>query len=433
MRPNGKVSDVHDAMRGVDVHQSLSGGRKVLVDRPDHSRIIAEKGRPGFVQRPYDFHGRDFARRSYYYHGRSYDRFYRGYGYHGMHLNAYVPGSYYSSAYYGWAYRPWTVVIVFRWGWGDDPWYRHFGYYFQPFPVYNSPSFWLTDYMIAQDLQDSYAASQEAGESYGPAPVTGGGQTVLSTEVKQLIADEVRNQLALEGQEAAQNAANQGTDSTSVGIARLLGDGRSHVFVAGDSLDVTDESGVECSISDGDVLQLKTAPPADATTADLVVLSSKGALECPIKRTVRVQLSDLQEMQNHMRESIDQGLGELQSRQGTGGLPTVPVAARTQPVPAPYAAAAPSPEANLGPLIQQQVQQGEQAESEVTSEAVMGSGASASAMQASPPTVELGQTTDQVQEALGAPMRVALLGSKTIYYYDNMKVIFKDGKVSDVE
>jgi hypothetical protein len=45
----------------------------------------------------------------------------------------------------------------------------------------------------------------------------------------------------------------------------------------------------------------------------------------------------------------------------------------------------------------------------------------------------MGQSTDQVKAELGAPTRVADLGTKTIYYYNGMKVTFKDGKVSDVQ
>jgi hypothetical protein len=45
----------------------------------------------------------------------------------------------------------------------------------------------------------------------------------------------------------------------------------------------------------------------------------------------------------------------------------------------------------------------------------------------------LGQTTGQVKAALGAPTRVANLGPKVIYYYSGMNVVFKDGKVSDVQ
>jgi outer membrane protein assembly factor BamE (lipoprotein component of BamABCDE complex) len=61
------------------------------------------------------------------------------------------------------------------------------------------------------------------------------------------------------------------------------------------------------------------------------------------------------------------------------------------------------------------------------------SGGAPSAIPTAPASIELGQTPDQVQAALGAPARVANLGSKVIYYYDGQKVIFKDGKVSDVQ
>lgn len=50
-----------------------------------------------------------------------------------------------------------------------------------------------------------------------------------------------------------------------------------------------------------------------------------------------------------------------------------------------------------------------------------------------PKTIELGQTIAQVEEILGKPVSVAKLGTKTIYTYKDMKVIFIDGKVSDVQ
>jgi hypothetical protein len=52
---------------------------------------------------------------------------------------------------------------------------------------------------------------------------------------------------------------------------------------------------------------------------------------------------------------------------------------------------------------------------------------------ASTKTVELGQTVDQVKAALGAPDKIVKLGPKEIYVYKDMKVVFVDGKVSDVE
>jgi len=370
-RPGGKVSDVHDPKRGMDVHHGLNGNRRVSVERPDHSRIVGARGRAGYVQRGYSYHGHDFGRRSYFYHGHEYSRFYRGYGYRGLQLDVYAPGVYFAPGFYGWAYNPWAAPISFGWGWGGAPWLGFYGGYFTPYSVYPSAAFWLTDYMISQDLQAAYAAHQEAGEVDG-AQSSAGGPPELTPDVKQQIADEVKGQLALENQEAQQNAQQQDTDPGSSGIARMLADGHKHVFVVGSALDVTDTNQNECALSDGDVLGLTSPPPADATTADLVVLASKGGNECQKSNTVTVQLTDLQEMQNHMRELIDQGLQDLQSKQGKGGIPQAPPSAQSQPAPAQYAEIAPPQDPNVQAEVQQQTQQADQAETDVSNDAAQG-------------------------------------------------------------
>ena len=87
--------------------------------------------------------------------------------------------------------------------------------------------------------------------------------------------------------------------------------------------------------------------------------------------------------------------------------------------------------------IQQQTQQADQAETEVTQvpvrrQAPLRQRASCCAGCDLHP-LQLGQTPDQVQAAMGAPARVANLGPKVIYYYSGMKVTFVNGKVSDVQ
>jgi hypothetical protein len=370
-RPNGKISDVHDSKRGMDVHHGLNGNRRISAERPNHGRMVSERGRPGYAQRGYGYHGHDYGRRAYYYHGHEYNRYYHGYGYRGMYMNVYAPGYYYAPAFYGWAYNPWPAAIAFGWGWGGSPWYGFYGGFFAPYSVYPSAAFWLTDYVISQDLQAAYAAHQEAGEQDGVAE-GGGGAPALTPEVKQQIADEVRNQLALENSEGQQNAQQQDTDPGSSGIARILAEvanGHPHVFVAGGPLDLVDANGQECSISDGDVLQLQTAPPDDATSADLFILASKGGQECPKADTVAVQMTDLQEMQNQLRASIDQGLQDLKAKQGTGGLPQAPPSAQAAPTQAAYAAIAPPPDPQDAAALQQQGQQADQAEQAVTADA----------------------------------------------------------------
>jgi hypothetical protein len=257
-RPNGRPSDVHNVKRGMDVHHGLNGNRAIHVERPDHSRVFGERGRPGYVQRGYNYHGHDFGRRSYSYHGRTYSHFYHGYDYHGRHMDVYAPDHFYHPGFYGWAYNPWRSPVHYGWGWGGAPWYGYYGGFFAPAPFYPSAAFWLTDYMVSQDLQAAYAAHQEAGEA-APAPQDSGGPA-LTPDVKQEIANEVNSQIALENQEAQQNAQKQDIDPGSSGVARMLSDGHKHVFVVGSALDVTDSNQAECALSDGDVLAL-TSPP----------------------------------------------------------------------------------------------------------------------------------------------------------------------------
>lgn len=52
---------------------------------------------------------------------------------------------------------------------------------------------------------------------------------------------------------------------------------------------------------------------------------------------------------------------------------------------------------------------------------------------APPPTIQLGQTPDEVTALIGQPDKIVNLGAKQIYIYKDMKVTFVKGKVSDVQ
>jgi hypothetical protein len=430
----------------MDIHHGLDGGRHVSVERADHSRLVAERGRRGYIERGYNFHGHDYNRRAYYWHGHEYNRYYRSYYFHGAYLGVYAPGFYYSPGFYGWAYNPWYTPIAYGWGWGAAPWYGYYGGYFTPYPVYASPSLWLTDYMISTDLAAAYEARQ-AAQAQADAPMAAsGGQPMLTPDVKAQIAAEVQSQIALENAEAQQNAQGVDPDPASSGLNRMFTDGKAHTFVVGGSLDVVDAGGRECALSDGDALQLAMPPAPNAPDAQLVVLASKGGVECPRSATVTVTVADLQEMQNHMRETIDQGLQELQAKQGTGGLPPAPPSAKAPPVQTAFAQAAPPPDPNGAADINQQLTASEQAESEAGAAAAGGAAAAqgigdltpAQPAPIAPPApatvnISVGQSIDQVTSSLGNPVTIVNLGTKKIYKYKDMKITFKDGKVSDVE
>jgi hypothetical protein len=339
MRADGKMAELHDTKRGMVVHHTLSGNRRVEIERPDHSRVVTERGGRGYVQ------GRPYA--------------YRGH---------YSPTYYYPPAYYTWAYYPWAAPVPYAWGWNTNPWLGYYGAYFMPSLAYANASLWLTDYIIANSLAAAYETQVALSN---PAPVT--------PEVKQLIADEVREQVALESSEAQAVARNAEPDAAVSSIQQLLNDGKPHVFVAGHDLDVVDAGGAECAVSEGDALQLSGRVASDATAATLAVLASKGGKECPKGATVSVTLADLQDMQNHMRETIDQGLQELRAKQGQGGLPAVPAVAKAAPVESPMAAIAPPPppESDVAAEINQQSQEADKAEKEAGAGATSGPGPSA--------------------------------------------------------
>jgi hypothetical protein len=51
----------------------------------------------------------------------------------------------------------------------------------------------------------------------------------------------------------------------------------------------------------------------------------------------------------------------------------------------------------------------------------------------SPRSVELGNTPDEVQSVMGQPDKIINLGARVIHVYKDMKIIYVDGKVSDVQ
>ena len=98
-----------------------------------------------------------------------------------------------------------------------------------------------------------------------------------------------------------------------------------------------------------------------------------------------------------------------------------------------FAAGAPPPDANAQAEITAQAGAADQAEKEDASAAAVAGGAGGAAPSGPPPTIGLGQSTDQVVAAIGQPTRIVDLGAKKIYTYPDMKVTFMNGKVSDVQ
>ena len=340
VRPNGQVRSIN--LNGMRIEHGVHGGRTVVSEH-NGARIVTTGRYGGYVQRAYVTRGgHSYYSRTYYDHGHYRTGVYRGYYYGGYRYYGYSPVRWYHPAFYGWAYNPWPAPVYWggsTWGWGVAPWYGYYGGYFEPYPSYASPAFWLTDFLIAANLQVAYAARNEANadaatdvqannaqanNGRGDPPPAASNAVALSPEVKQAIAEEVKAQLAAQ-QAARQNRASSGQapapENASGEIPPALDPAR-RTFVVDSNLTVV-ANGQECTLTAGDVLtRITDTPDADQTVNASVAASKKW--ECAAGQTVAVKVDDLQEMHNHFVEQLTNGLGELAKRQGTGGLPKAP-------------------------------------------------------------------------------------------------------------
>lgn len=355
-RPDGKISSVYAG--GTQIHHRLHGERYIVTERSDKSMLVSTGLHRGYLQRPIVVHNRPYVQRTYVVNNVTYTRVYRTYSYRGVAYYQYVPVAYYRPVFYGWVYSPWPAPIHYRWAWHSDPWYGYYSSYFVPYAVYPTASLWLTDYLLAENLKLAYQAQAQA--NILAVPPTAGGNTYapqLTPEVKQAIAEEVRQQLAAEQQAAA--APNpQPLASSSTEVPSAL-DPRKRVFVVSSYLDKRTTDGQECSLTPGDIITRLTDTPDANQNIIVSVLSSKQA-DCPSGAQILVTVQDLQEMQNHFREQIDAGLKTLAMNQGKGGLPAAPDT-RTQPGEVPP----PEPDANIATILQHQQQQADRTEQEV--------------------------------------------------------------------
>jgi hypothetical protein len=298
-------------------------------------------------------------RRTYVYGDRPYAVVYRGYYYQGAPYYRYVPPYYYAPAFYGWAYHPWREPVPWTWGWAGDPWYGDYGYYFAPYPAYPYPALWLTDFLLAENLQAAYAARAAANASQvaanepsvyisqnsdaappapnpppESAPAPGNADVTLTPEVKQAIAEQVRTELAAkqaaastrQAEAPANEQANpQQVEPTSNEQLPEVLDPKVTIFVVSNTLSELTPDGTVCSLSPGDILT-RIADTPDANQNVRVLVTSSQNNDCTARTQLDVSLQDLQDMHNDFRQKIDQGLQTLADNQGKNGMASAPPA-----------------------------------------------------------------------------------------------------------
>src|SRR5882757_8265853 len=381
---SGRVSTIH-TKNGMTINHGAHGERRFETRRHDGTRVVGYGHGRGYAERGYYRGGHPYMRRSYYYGGHSYAYAYRGYYYGGRPYYGYVPAVYYGPAYYGWAYNPWPAPVAYGWGWGGSPWYGYYGGYFAPAPVYSYPALWLTDYLLAANLQAAYEAQAAAGAlNVAPTadgqPAWGGGDeapTTLTPELKEKIAQEIKMQIAAEKEAAAHpdpaasaavsstppSGDQKGADETPAAL-----DPNHRIFVVSQVVSSTNPDSTECSLSPGDILsRVDDTPDADNNVKVLVASGQKN--DCAAGSQVPVSLQDLQDMHNDFRAKISEGLGKLAENQGKNGIPKGPPAA-SKPNPAGQA----QPDLTVADTLKAQEGEAGQAEKEVQDAASDGGG-----------------------------------------------------------
>ena len=361
MDSHGRASRIHDG-KGTTISRGPHGERKIETTRADHSRLVSNGRHGGYLERRYNRDGHEYVQRAYYVNGRAYTRVYAPYYYLRFPYYGYIPAYYYAPAFYGWVYNPWPAPVVYAWGWYGAPWYAPYGYYFAPYPVYPAPAFWLADYALAASLQaaaedaESGSLRSEPGFVYASAPVSpqnqGKGSPLLSSAIKDQIAEEVKQIIADEKDAAGKQGA------AAVPAVPPSLDPRFTLFIVSSELSLDTETGT-CSVTAGDIVRRKDFNVDADRTVSVEVVSSKND-DCAVGAASRLKLDDLEEMHDSLREKVDAGMKSLSENQGKTGIPTGPAAA-----PAKVAEGQADPDPTVGDELKKQQEAADAAEKDV--------------------------------------------------------------------
>jgi hypothetical protein len=310
---------------------------------PGGGRTLYRGGVPYYTQNHVFINNRPVLQRTYYRGGgvpvvHTYNPYRWG---HRVYFG-YAPARWYGPQFYRYFHTPWGRPVTYRWGWYGAPWYGYYGYYYRPYPVYYSPAYWLTDWLLAGLLADEYAnaVAVAQGQAYADAQAQADAnaqaqaaanaqaaaefqaQANFNAQQAQAyppppppdsaaavggISDEVKDQIKQQVEESIQ--AHEAR--TPVEVGSLLSDTK-HIYAVSEDINATAGDGTPCSLTSGDLIRL-SAPPAqgDEAASMLVVSSKRGS--CPAGAVVMVSITDLQSFQNDFSERVEEGMEKMQS------------------------------------------------------------------------------------------------------------------------
>jgi hypothetical protein len=200
------------------------------------------------------------------------------------------------------------------------------------------------------------------------APPAGSEGVKMSADVKAALADEVKIALAAEQADASKAKGSSGGAPADKNEAPPALDPKFKTFVVSADLSLVVAEGEECGLTDGDVVERISDKPDDDQNVTVKVVASNKK-DCAIGKEGPVAMDDLQEMYNHFRESLKDGMGDLAKKQGTGGLPKSPDTKTTAGDVPP-----PEPDKTAEKALKEQAASADQTEAEVKQEAAAGGG-----------------------------------------------------------
>jgi hypothetical protein len=346
-----------DRMSGVS-RSSAAGPVRVVRHGNGLSGTVERTIRPGFVSRTFVSGGHVLY--SHVYERHVWYQFGRPFAY-----ETFVPSLRYPAVYYAWALAPWPRPITFVWGWQMQPWYPAYGSLFTPYPVYTSPDLWMTDYIIARNMQAAYQAqnpppapqlapqtaaaepaldpnaavpaaqsndvppvAQPSGspsaEQSGQAPALpqmsdtssapAAPPPALTPQVKAQLNAQIK--VRLQEQQAAAAAPTTLTTQSSPPALRP-----NHVFFeVVQPIDVPTADG-HCSLNANDYIKRTGGMSSDDWMIPVVVELSRPS-DCPEGLQTRIGLNDLNAMENEQEAQVMEAMRAASKGMGPNGPPS---------------------------------------------------------------------------------------------------------------
>lgn len=320
----GQLAQAHVVHHGSEmwINHDARGHWQTEVIHPDHSRTMILAPNRGFTEhriasRP------GYVVRNYVVNGRPSVRVYRTYTYRDITYFLYVPVVYFQPLFYRWLDTRWSAPVAYEWGWDQQPWFVASRGYFTPEHSYSTPSHWMTDYLLAENLKLAFE-SRDAPQSDEQAPPEDS-STVMEVppEVKQAFAEDLGIQMA------EIDAASKGADSFDPKHPPAAGeqlppvlDPKHRLMMVSMNVEVTTRSGESCALTGGDFIARTGDEIVEGNKVAISVISSKPG-DCPCE-SATIEISVLQEMGNERRSQIDGATGALAARQGVKGIPVGP-------------------------------------------------------------------------------------------------------------